>query len=333
MSSRVFGVAPRLATLALLIVVSAIPLTAPAAPNELSFADAVHRAVERAPVLAARHAQGDAAQAESQRAGALPDPMLSVGITNLPVTGRDAFDASIDEMTMKTVGVRQDIPARAKREASRAVAAWVIDEAQAKTDAEQANVRRAAAIAWIDLWAAQLELSELKMLREQAALAAKIGHVRVKAGTDSAADALAADAAVLELDNRIAGAEADLQMARAMLQRWTGDGEVSASATAPDFTHLPYSEAEVIARLDHLPALAPVAAQVETAAVQVDAARAERHPDWSVEASYGQRSGGRSDMLSVQFGIGLPLFTHDRQDHGVAAREADYQAALDSRDD
>ena len=50
--------------------------------------------------------------------------MLTVGIDNLPITGRDAFDTRIDDMTMKKIGLRQEIPARAKRKAQRELAGW-----------------------------------------------------------------------------------------------------------------------------------------------------------------------------------------------------------------
>src|SRR3546814_4109636 len=63
------------------------------------------------------------------------------------------------------------------------------------------------------------------------------------------------------------------------------------------------------------------------------AARAEKRPDWSVAASYGQRDGGRDDMFMLEFGIELPLFTRNRQDRGVAARQAEYEAALATRED
>ncbi len=331
MSFRSHGVAATAAMRWLSILVLALPFMAMAAP--ISFDDAQRRALEHAPQLDARRAQVEAAQQESHRAGALPDPMLTVGLTNLPVTGADAFDTRADEMTMKTVGVRQDLPARAKREAQRALAQRRIDEAQASADSTQQSIRRATALAWIDAWAARHELIALQALREQVALAARLAHARVAAGTQSATEALAADAETLELDNRIAAAQTTVRMAAAELQRWIGDGDVEPTMDAPDFTRLPYTQAQLLAQLDRLPTLQPVTAQVETAAAQVDAARAERKPDWSVAASYGQRSGGRSDMLSVEFGIGLPLFTHNRQDRGVAAREADYQAALASRED
>ncbi|MBS0212031.1 MAG: TolC family protein [Proteobacteria bacterium] len=313
------------------VLVLALPFAAIATP--ISFDEAQRRALEHAPQLDARRAQIESARQESHRAGALPDPMLTVGLTNLPVTGADAFDTRADEMTMKTVGVRQELPARAKREAQRTLAQRRIDEAQAAVDSTQQAIRRATALAWIDAWAARHELMALQSLREQAALAARLAHARVAAGTQSAADALAADAEALEIDNHIAAAQTAERRAAAELQRWIGTGEFETTMDAPDFTKLPYTQAQLLSQLDRLPALQPIAAQVETAAAQVDAARAERKPDWSVAAAYGQRSGGRSDMVSVEFGIGLPLFTTDRQDRGVAAREADYQAALATRED
>jgi outer membrane protein, heavy metal efflux system len=322
----------RAPALSFLIAALAMPMFTHAAPIEITLDEAVHRAVQRAPTIDARRSQIEAAKQESYRATALPDPMLTVGIDNLPVTGPDAFDTTADFMTMKKIGLIQEIPARAKREARGTLAARLIDEATAQAEVERRAVQRTAADAWIELWTKQRELAALSSSREQAALAARIARGRVAGGADTAADALATEAVVLEIDNRIAAAEAALTMAQASLQRWLGDGEVTAATASPGFDRVPYAEAQVLTMLDQLPALRPVAAQLETAAAEVDLARSERRPDWSVAASYGQRSGGRDDMLMIEVGIGLPLFRRNRQDRGISAREADYQAALYTRE-
>ena len=316
----------------LFIALAAMPVTVSAAESGASLGEAVERAAARAPLLAARRAQVDAAQQESHRATALPDPVLAVGVDNLPVTGTDAFDANADFMTMKKIGLRQEIPARAKREARLGLAARMTDEAVAQAQAAQTDVRQAAADAWIDLWSTQRELRALTALQEEAALAARLAKARLKGGAEPVSDALAAQAAVLELDNQMEGAQARAAVAQAELDRWLGEGVTSAEGD-PDFSILPITEAQLLASIDRLGPLLPAAAQVETSAAQIDAARAERRPDWSVATSYGQRSGGRSDMLMFEVGIGLPLFTRNRQDRGVAAREAEYQAALDLRED
>lgn len=319
----------RRSTVFLSFLLYALPVLASSAP--LTLQQATQRALERAPMLDARRSGLVAATEERARAGALPDPVLTVGIDNLPVTGGDAFDFAADEMTMKRIGLRQDIPAYSKREAQRTLADRRIDEASAQQRADALTVQRATAEAWIDLWAAQQTLDALGHLREQAALAAKVAKNQVAAG-GSPGDALAAQAAVLEIDNRIEEAVTMRDVARTALARWIGDGDVD-PAGAPDFNRLPAAEDRLLSDVDHAGTLLPVGAQVETAAAAVDAARAERHPDWSIAASYGQRDGGRSDMVMVEVGIGLPLFTHDRQDHGIAARQADYQAALATRED
>jgi outer membrane protein TolC len=315
-----------------LLIGLALPSIALAVPVALTLEQAVDRATTRAPMLDARRAGVSAAEQEAARAGALPDPMLSVGIDNLPITGGDAFDTTADFMTMKKIGLRQDIPSRAKREARRSLASRQVDEAQARSQAERLAVRRAAAEAWIDLWAAQRELDTLQLLRGQAVLAAKLAKARVSGGA-SVSDALATEAAVLELDNRIEAARATKAGAQAGLARWVGDEDTEVSGSPPDFEALPIPQADLLAAVDRVGALLPVTAQVETAATAVDLARAEKRPDWSVGAAYGQRGGGRSDMLMLEVGIGLPLFARNRQDRGVAAREADYQAALATRED
>ena len=135
------------------------PLLASSAP--LTLQQATQRALERAPLLDARRSGIVAATEERARAGALPDPMLTVGIDNLPVTGGDAFNFGADEMTMKRIGVRQDIPAHAKREAQRTLADRRVDEAGAQQRADALAVQRAAAEAWIDVWAAQQTIDAL----------------------------------------------------------------------------------------------------------------------------------------------------------------------------
>ena len=78
-----------------LVFALALPATGLAKPA-MSLQEAIRLATVRAPLLEARRAGVTAAQEDAARAGALPDPMLTVGIDNLPVTGADAFDSQAD---------------------------------------------------------------------------------------------------------------------------------------------------------------------------------------------------------------------------------------------
>lgn len=297
-----------------------------ASANELTLAEAARRAVDSAPQLEASRAAIEAAAQDLYRAGRLPDPVLAIGFDSLPISGVDAFDFDAEPMTEKTIGLRQALPARAKRAAQRRVAARTVELAQVGAEAERLGVARAAAIAWVDVWSAQRELEALGSLRAQAQLAARLTRARVAAG-GSALDALAAEAGVLEVDGEIAEAEGAAGEAMAELRRWIGGDAVTIAESAPDFGRAPRPEGAALAALDRQPSLRSAEARVASAAAAVDAARAERRPDWDLTASYGQRS-GFDDMLMLEVGVSLPLFAGSRQTPGIAARAAERRAAL-----
>ncbi|HUR39763.1 MAG TPA: TolC family protein [Verrucomicrobiae bacterium] len=324
---------PRYLSLVILIAAACGPVIAHAAESPLTLAEAVRLAGVQAPRLEAQDAVVAAAEAEASRAGVLPDPMLMVGIENLPVTGGDAFDPTFDDMTMKRIGVRQEFPAAAKRNAQRTLALRQVDEARAQAAVERLAVQRAAADAWIDAWAVNHEVHAFEQLREQARLAAKLARARAGGGAGSLADALAVESAGLELENQLEDARGQRDAALASLRRWVPGAGAPSLANTPVFDALPFSRSQLQARLDEIAPLLGSRARVETAAAAVDASRADKRPDWSLTAAYGQRDRDRSDMLSVEVGIALPLFQRSRQDRGVLAREAEYRQALALRED
>ena len=308
------------------------PAPAAAAVPELSLADAVRLAADASAAVAARESAVVAADADRGRAGALPDPMLALGIDNLPVTGGQALDLGAEDMTMQRIGLRQELPSAAKRAARRAVADRRVEEARAAATAERLAVQRAAALAWINAWSARRLHDALLAQREQARLAATLAKARAAQGGPLAA-ALAAQAAELQLEDAVIQAIGDEDAARAMLARWVPAAGTRPLVGAPDLSRLPVPAEQLRARLDEIGPLLASQARVETAAAEVDAARAEKRPDWSVMAAYGHRGQDRSDMVSIEVGVSLPLFSRYRQDLGISARQADYEQALALRED
>jgi cobalt-zinc-cadmium efflux system outer membrane protein len=305
------------------------------APAATSFEDAVRIAVERAPALDARRSQTVAAREEAVRAAALPDPKLTLGLANWPVTGADAFGLGADDMTMKQIGLMQEFPARAKRQARQILADRGIEQAEALSVAERSAVRRAAAEAWIALWATQREVEGLNALRQQSALAVRLSKARLAQGVGTAVETLAVQAAALDLSNRIDAAQASMEAARGTLARWLGEGgdAPAADGAPPDLMRLPVAEATLLTSLDRQAPLLPWRSREALAEAEVTLAAAEKRPDWSVAAAYGQRDGSRSDMLTIEFAIDLPIFAGRRQDRGVAARRAELASIAASHED
>lgn len=321
----------RAASAVMLATVAAVSVTQAAVPP-LTLEAAVRQGVAQAPLIAARAADASAMREEAQRAGRLPDPSLSFGVANFPVTAPGAFSLYSDAMTMRTIGLAQAIPSRAARTADRVLASAQIDVADADRVMTEQAVRERAAVAWIGLWSAQQQRTLLDELRDEAALAVKIAQARLRGGDGSATDALAARAEAGALDNRLEASTAAIEAAQASLVRWTA-APAMALADPPDFAQLPTEPDRLDRAIDEQAPMRVWAARDEAAQAALQKARAAKHPDWMVEASYGRRVPGLSDMVMLQFSVSLPLFTRNRQERGIGAKQAQADAALATHED
>ncbi|HUX74218.1 MAG TPA: TolC family protein [Steroidobacteraceae bacterium] len=330
---RSFYVARRARAWVLSIILGASPaLAAHGADTPLTLDAAVRRGLLQAPLVAARGEDIDAMREQAVRAGRLPDPSLTLGVSNYPVTNPGAFGWRADPMTMRAVGITQAIPSRASRAAERRLAAANIDVAAADRAASEQTVQERIADAWIGVWAYGKQRSLLQQLQDESGLAVRIATARLRGGDGSATDVLAARAETLMLENRLTAAAARLRGAKASLQRWLG-ARIAALGAAPDFAHLAQNPAEFERSIDVEAPLLVLQARERVAAAALAEARAAKHPNWSVGVSYGNRAPGLSDMVTLEIGVSLPLFGHNRQDRGISAQHAEWRAAQANRED
>ena len=296
-----------------------------AAEVPLTLGQAVQRGVARAPLVRADRDSIAASRARADRAGRLPDPSMSVGVSNYPVTAPDAWRWGAEPMSMRTVGITQAIPSKAMRSAQRRLADASVDVAIARRAVTVERTEQRIAGAWIAVWAQRRRRAELLALREESRLAVQIAKARLKGGDGTVTDVLAAQSAALTLENRIDAVDAACDAARADLHRWVGS-RASRLAAAPDFSQLPQTPAVLEADVDRQVPMRIWRARERAAAATLAEARAAKHPDWSVGIDYGNRGPGRSDMVSLQFSVSLPLFTRHRQDAGINAADDDWRA-------
>ncbi|MDQ3206880.1 MAG: TolC family protein, partial [Pseudomonadota bacterium] len=99
------------------------------------------------------------------------------------------------------------------------------------------------------------------------------------------------------------------------------------------FDTLPVAPATLLAALDRQGPLLDWQSREALAAAELELAIADKRPDWSVGAAYGQRQGSRSDMLMLEVSVDLPLFPGNRQDRDIAARRAELDAVAAARED
>ena len=297
--------------------------TGAARPGEsaLTLNAAVSEALANAPEIAAQLANVDAADALTVSAGRLPDPELLLGIDDMPVTGPDAYSLSRDSFTTRKVGAMQAFPSAAKRRAEKSLAHSELGVAQASLARTRAQVAQAAAQAWIDRQLAESTLAKLDALAPQVALQETLARAGLASGRGSAADALSAQAARAQYDDRVLAAKADVQRSVAQLARWLGTDGTAALAASPNFAVLPVTAASLLDASHEHAVVAAFDAQIVAARSAVALARSVKRPDWSAELAYGNRA-VFSDMVSLEFRVGLPLFTKHRQEPQIRAKTA-----------
>ncbi|HET6912373.1 MAG TPA: TolC family protein [Rhodanobacteraceae bacterium] len=311
---------------------ASLPLYAASDDGALDLNDAVELAAARAPLVQAQQLRKQAAQNEAVSAGQLPDPELTTGIQNLTATGPQAFDLGADSMTMQTIGVMQAFPSHAKREARTDLADADAQLAGADSVSMRLAAKRAAATAWVALWAAQRERALLEQLHEQATLAVTLAKARLAGGKGSATDVLAAQTATIELDNQLDAADAGIAAARATLQRWIGTSAQETLAAPPDFSTLHVAPDQLLADIDRQGPMLGWKAREAKAQAALALAKAGKRPDWKVGLVYGHRL-HLPDMVGVEVSVDLPLFPGNRQDRDISARYADRDAVLAEHED
>ena len=298
----------------------------------LSLEDAIDLALQQAPQVAAASATLEASVAIAPSAGRLPDPELATAIDNLPINTVDRFSLTRDFMTMRRIGIMQSFPNREKRHLASTRASQQIAVAQAELGKSRFDTAQAASDAWIAFAVSEESLTRLRTLRPDIELQAAAARGALAGGRTSTVEALAAQALVARIDERILSLEQDAEMRQAELARWIGEAAERGLAPIPTNLELGRSmQALVMAVPQHSP-IAPFLAEIALAQTDVALARAEKHPDWSAELSYQKRGPEFSDMASLEFRVGLPFFTKHRQNPVIAEKLAMVRAQEAERD-
>lgn len=302
--------------------------------DELSFAQSQRLALAQSSQLVAQDAAISAASELAVAAGERPDPTLSLGIDNLPVNTADRFSLSRDFMTMRRIGLMQEVTRsdklalRRQRQEKQALLAG------AEKTAEQSEILRASGKAWLESYYLRQMLGLLDEQLRQARQQVIAGEGAYRGGRNTQADVLAARAEVMTLEDQLADVQRQLRVANTALARWVGAepaGRVLAGE--PDINRIHFDVAELETHLSRHPDLLMLARRVDVAETEAKLAEADKRSDWSVELSYAQRGPDFSNMMSLGVSTPLQWDQSHRQNRELAARQALLAQAKAERDD
>ncbi len=307
------------ATLAALIFATVSPSWA---ADLLTLDEAQRVALLRSRQLVADSALASAAREQAVAAGQLPDPVLKFGVNNLPINGADRFSLTRDFMTMRSVGVMQEITRADKRKTRAGRFEREAEAAEAGRAVTLTNLRRDTALAWLDRYYQERMGDVLLAQRVEASLQIEAADAAYRGGRGAQADLFAARSAVAQIDDRIRKNESQVAMSMTRLARWVGDGASQRLGEPPDTAVVRLNAGSLETGLEHHPQLAFMARQEAVARAEVELAQSNKRADWSVELMFSQRGPAYSNMASLNVSIPLQWDQKNRQDRDVAAKLA-----------
>lgn len=293
------------------------------ASEPLTLVEAQRIAVGRSQQLVAQDALAAAVRYQALAAGQLPDPVLKVGIDNLPANGPDRFSVTRDFMTMRRIGIAQELPRAAKRQLRTERLERDAQRVLAQRQLTQANVERDTALAWLDRYYTQAMRNLVQQQLLETRLQVQAADSGFRTGRGSQAEVFAARSAVIQLEDRLSQIDRQARGASLMLARWVGALVAERPPSgAPPWQRTPIQEEDFSEHLKQHPDLLVIGAEIDAAATDARLAEANKQSDWSVEASYAQRGPAYSNMLSIGVSIPLQWDPKNRQNRELSAKLA-----------
>lgn len=308
--------------------IAMLGLALPAAAQEsdaLLRSLAAEAAESNADIQAARR-EVDAARNRVSPAAALDDPMLELGVLNVPA---ESLSLRKEDMTMKMVGLAQRLPYPGKRALRREVAEKELEAAENNLREAVNKVQREVKMAYFDLGQIDEMARLVQKNRGIVEQLLSIAESRYGVGQTSQADVLRAQTQLSKMLDELIKIGRERPMIEAELNRALGRG-AGAAPVAPQ----PLRAREVALRLDELreaarqsrPQLLAQQSMIARSAKQLDLARKDYYPDFDVRFSYGQRDNyldmRREDLISLTVAINLPIWRGSKLEPRVSEAEA-----------
>src|SRR6266566_8589645 len=355
-------------TLPALVSLSAIILSASTAHSQAanSLDALVARADSANPAIRAARDRVSGAAARVGPPATWADPMLMVGIQNLPLGSETAASAGGhggstvpgDPMTMKMIGVSQTIPYPGKLAIRRQAAEREVDAARASLDATRLATTRDVRTSFFELAYIDRALTIVERNRSVLGDLIQVTEAHYASGTGGQQDVLKA---------RVEAARLGETASALLEERRASSAELNATLNRDDTTSFPSAviperivQAAVpsdpnrirfaaqtlgartvdspfppLAGLQDLavrqnPSLREIEANIAGQAARMELARKGSRPDFDVSLQYGQRN-QRPDMITAQIAIPLPIHKRARQNQEVAEARAELSAMQSDR--
>lgn len=275
------------------------------------------------PALEALRLQTQAYREDAVAAAAWPDPVVSVGVNNLPLLD-PSFRAYLP--TNKALGVRQQIPNRPERAARSERAKRRAARNEAAESLQFARMRAELIVALVER---RRIAEQLALLRQQDALYGELEQIvqgEIGAGRPVLFRLAEMDLQRSEIDRSLADLQGRSAELDARLQDLVGDaGDVAPPQLKPKSWS---------GDADAFHAVRVAREAITVADAGVSEARAAWKPDWGLQLTYQQRDSGGAgmpfpgdDWVSAAVTFSVPLWGSRSQAPALRAARAERESA------
>lgn len=303
-----------------------------------------------------KHTQ-NSIEARSIAAGSLPDPNISLGMTNLAA---DSFNFGQEAMTNARIGVSQKFPAGDSLAIRRKQLELKSSQFPYQREDRRAKITVTVGELWLNAYDAQ---ENIKIIEKNIPLFEQLVDIAESSyssalGKNRQQDVIRAQLELTRLDDRLASLHQKKEMFQERLSEWLNgyfldkymenqkserQEDTSAFQLArklPDIKLLnpelylspaPTRQAVLFEKISGHPVLRAIEQKIRTSKAGILLAKQQYKPKWGVNAGYGFRSRDRqgidrSDLFSVGVTFSVPLFTARRQDKQVLSAMSETSA-------
>lgn len=289
-------------------------------------------AMANSPDLAAFRSDWEGAKQRIPQSGAWPDPVVSIGIKNLPT---NTFDYNQEAMTATWLNVSQSIPLTSRYQISREMAVLGADGSRYRLSNRQLELAVKVANAWYDWGYREKAIATLDSTIDLLGQVLEIAETKYSTGKGLQQDLFRIGTEKARVtDQRSALNQLSLSSGR-NLALLLGRNPTMLPEKPSQFQSEfhPLNRNELIEQLiNRNPALKAMQSNLEMKRRKADLKRALWWPNLMINAGYGYRQDtnqgiNRPDFFSITAGVSLPVFGADKQNPAVEEAIADAEKA------
>jgi outer membrane protein TolC len=311
---------------------------AAAAPERATYSagaslhELVAEALRNNPEIRAAEKEREAARQRVLPAGALDDPMLELGVVNIPAR---TLSFSSEDMTMKMLGLTQRIPYPGKRDLKRDIAERNVESVTHAYEETVNRIAREVKTTYLDLALVQESARVVARNRAIVGQLLKIVEGRHSVGRAAQVEVLRAQTQLSRMSEETIKIDRERPMLESELNRLLGRTPHSAAPPAVlpslDRSTVPADFQETAG--EDRPQLRALRAMISRSERTLELARKDRYPDFDLRFFYGQRDNmpdgtRRADLVTMTVAINLPVWRATKTEPRIAEAQAMHEQAV-----